>query len=342
MAISGLIAGGVDQALEQVLERRLQEAIRLQREQEHADQVSIQRDTLAGLTADRTADNDRQRRVIDLAELKRVDDLGREQTQKNAASDMAGVLAMPGMSNEAKASEIMGSGLRTGQVDPARVIEGLTRVQPPPARDPIADHEAKARIDAKYRRPESGSARQQSQWVRMPDGSVVDINGVAPPGSKPYDAVAERSSQPANPAEAQDTAREASRLAQALLKHEGLGGAFGVVDAALPTMRQSTADAESLRDSLTSLLTLENTGKLKGVLSNTDMQILRQASSSLNAKMGDKAAKAELARIVEVMNKAAGGASGGPSPMTPASSHGPSAPSSRVDDLIKKYGGGGA
>lgn len=357
MAISGLIAGGMDQALEQVLERRLQEAIRQQREKEHADQVSIQRDQLAGLTADREAMRDNTRRTIDLAELKHRDDLNREATQRNAASDMAGVLAMPGMSNEAKANEIMGSGMRSGMVDPAKVIEGLTRVQPkkftPPQR--LADgsiaqfEEGNIPEGTKFfQEPKSGpQPRERKQvWVKRGEQVIPIEEGTAQPGDVPYDAVAARSSQPANPAEAQDTAREAGRLAQALLAHKGLGGAFGVLSSSLPTMRQDTADAESLRDSLTSLLTLENTGKLKGVLSNTDMQILRQASSSLNPKMGDTAARAELKRIVEVMKKAAGDSTSGSVPaMRPVSSHG-TAPANdiekRIDDLIKKHGGGGA
>jgi hypothetical protein len=200
-----------------------------------------------------------------------------------------------------------------------------------------AAEDREIRIRQASRAPSSGAPRERKQvWVTRGGKATPIEEGTAQPGDTPYDAVATRSSQPVNPAEAEDTAREAARLAGALLNHKGLGGAFGVFDSMMPTVRQDTADAESLRDSLTSLLTLENTGKLKGVLSNTDMQILRQASSSLNPKMGDAAARAELQRIVQVMGRAGGQ----PSPEI-ATSHAPQGDATtRAMELIKKYGGG--
>jgi hypothetical protein len=128
MGLSGRVAGGVQQALEEVLERRFREAVRQQQERQDQERIDVQRDTLAAASADRAEQRGNELRRINLEELEHRDKQNAIQTQKNAASDMAGVLAMPGMSNEAKASEIMGSGLRTGQVDPARVIEGLTRI----------------------------------------------------------------------------------------------------------------------------------------------------------------------------------------------------------------------
>lgn len=205
--------------------------------------------------------------------------------------------------------------------------------EPKPERDPIADHEAKARIDARYRREPSGPAAPRTpQWVQGPDGIPIDINGVAPKGTKPYDPVAARSSQPVNRDEAIDTAREAKRIATALKDHKGFNGAFGVMDSWMPTFRQDTADAESLRDTLTSLLTMENMGKMKGVLSDSDMKILRQASSTVNSRISESAAKAELERIIRVM----GTVSGDDVPEQPQAGGG----DPRVDALLKKYGGG--
>jgi hypothetical protein len=138
--------------------------------------------------------------------------------------------------------------------------------------------------------------------VRVPE-SQVQL------GDKPYDAVAAR--QPAGlsdgKAEALDTAQEVKRIASALRTHAGFNGAFGVVDSWLPTLKQSTADAVALRDSLMSLLTLENMGKMKGVLSDRDMEVLRKASTTLTASMSEGAARAELNRLVEVMDKVLGG-----------------------------------
>jgi len=106
--------------------------------------------------------------------------------------------------------------------------------------------------------------------------------------------------------EAADTATEVSRLAKALRNHSGLPGAFGVTSARLPTVRQDTADAETLLASLQGLLTLENMGKMKGVLSDSDMKILRQASTTLNQSMSEGAARTELDRLQEVMSKVTG------------------------------------
>ena len=43
---------------------------------------------------------------------------------------------------------------------------------------------------------------------------------------------------------------------------------------------QDTVDARTLLNSLKGLLTIENMGKMKGVLSDADMRILRQASTT--------------------------------------------------------------
>lgn len=120
--------------------------------------------------------------------------------------------------------------------------------------------------------------------------------------------------------EALDTAQEAKRLAGALRQHKGFGGAFGLADSYLPTLRQDTADAEVLRDSLRSLLTLENMGKMKGVLSDNDMKVLQQASTTLNAKMSNPAAAAELTRLEQVMERAITAMGG--SPQAPAGDSG--------------------
>jgi len=101
-----------------------------------------------------------------------------------------------------------------------------------------------------------------------------------------------------------DTAAEVVRVAKALREHKGMKSAFGSVDSMFPTIRQDTADAEALRNSLMSMLTMENMGKMKGVLSDRDMEVLRQASTSLNPKMGDAAAAAELDRIIQSAGRA--------------------------------------
>lgn len=152
-------------------------------------------------------------------------------------------------------------------------------------------------------------------FVRRGDQVIPIPKGTAQSGDIPYDQVAARSSKPEDQKEAVDTANEAARLASALRNHKGLNGAFGAWGARIPTFNQTTADAEVLLNSLTSLLTMENMGKMKGVLSDSDMRVLKQASSTLSPSMSESAARAELDRIVEVMGRVAAG-------QTPAASGG--------------------
>lgn len=318
---------GAVKALEAQRERRLRE-LQVRQAAEQATAALAQR------TAEANADNAARLRTLDLAELKRRDE------------------------NNVRGLELMNSDRARMDTDAAiaalpshlKPLEGLMRIgavgklSPDDLEDPNvrATREAKTREQAVQdqirirqasRAPRAEPAPRKQVWVKR--GGAADPipieEGTAQAGDVPFDPVAARSSQPANQAEAQDTAREAKRLATALLDHKGFNGAFGLVDSYMPTFRQSTADAESIRDALTSLLTLENTGKLKGVLSNTDMQILRQASSTLNSRMSESAARAELRRIIDVMGRA----SGEPAPEGNANAD------PKVLELIKKYGGGG-
>jgi hypothetical protein len=203
--------------------------------------------------------------------------------------------------------------------------------EPKPERDPIADYEARKKLDRQYDRP---------AVVRPERDPVADHEA-----KLKLDAKYKTNNNASDPAaEARDTASEAKRIASELLNHKGLDRAFGVINSKLPTFQQDTADAEVLRDALTSLLTLENTGKLKGVLSNADMAILRQASTTIAGAQSPQAARSELQRLVDVMGRAAG--EGGLPKMDMATSRGGApapvaAPSNdaRVAELIKKYGG---
>jgi hypothetical protein len=226
--------------------------------------------------------------------------------------------------------------------------------EPNPERDPIADHRAKAEIDAQFRPRPSGGGQAPNYLTlidgngnqkRVPDGQQA--NDLLGQGWRLFDAVAARSSKPENDKEAVDTANEAKRLASALVNHKGFGGVFGLAGSYIPTINQDTADGEQLLGSLQSMLTMENMGKMKGVLSDSDMKVLRQASTTLSNRMGDAAARAELNRVIEVMGRVGGeGPTAGMPSMDLATSRGPArapaaAPSNdaRVAELIKKYGG---
>lgn len=155
-----------------------------------------------------------------------------------------------------------------------------------------------------YRAPtSSGSSTAGQQWVIGPDGE--QHYRVPQAGDKRHDPVAERSAQPTNTGEAVDTAREVSRIAGSLRTAKGFGGVFGKYSSMTPQFAasQDTIDARTLLNSLKGLLTIENMGKMKGVLSDADMRILQQASTTLAAEMSEEAAAAELDRLVEVMGR---------------------------------------
>ena len=160
-----------------------------------------------------------------------------------------------------------------------------------------------------YRAPVQGAAPSREQeWV-IRDGKPVPIpKGTAQPGDQPYDAVAARSSQPVNNEEALDTAREVQRLAGQLAGSKGFGGVFGKFSSMTPQLAasQDTLDSRPIFNSLKGLLTMENMGKMKGVLSDSDMRILQQASTTLDASMSEEAAAAELNRLGRVMSKLTG------------------------------------
>lgn len=166
-----------------------------------------------------------------------------------------------------------------------------------------------AQIAARERAQASGSGGSDQVWV-LRNGQVTPIRkGTAQPGDQPYDAVAARRDNTAP--EAQETASEVKRIATALLNHEGLDSAFGVLDAKMPTFFQSTAEAEELQESLKALLSIDNMSKMKGVLSDNDMRVIQRASTTLNSRMGSAAARAELKRLADIQTSAAPSGGGG-------------------------------
>jgi hypothetical protein len=160
-------ASGASRALEEIVAQRILQqkleqevAERQQRfamEQSRIDEGKRQFDVEAG----------QRNRQLDAADTERRARSDREATERSGRSDMAAVLAMPGMSNEAKQSEILGSGLRTGSIDPIRALEAT---KPPdvkkhavtvnqggrPFRKLVTEDELAQGVP-EYREPSSGS-----------------------------------------------------------------------------------------------------------------------------------------------------------------------------------------
>lgn len=89
-----------------------------------------------------------------------------------------------------------------------------------------------------------------------------------------------------------------------LKKSPALNAAVGPLAQRLPTLRKGTADFEAYFNNVKSLLTLENLGLMKGVLSDTDIKILQQAASPLTLNMSEEGFKREVTKLEGVIDKA--------------------------------------
>lgn len=88
---------------------------------------------------------------------------------------------------------------------------------------------------------------------------------------------------------------------------DGVSAVFGSFQGAFPSARAGVVDAEAEVDRLIALLTVENLDKMKGVLSDKDIQILRDAGTVLaNKRISDTKALQELQSISGVLERNAG------------------------------------
>jgi hypothetical protein len=306
-------------------DRRLRELVRQLNEKAQADQVAIQRETLAAADRDRTTDNERQARVLNLAELKRTDDLNREATDRNIGLDAANVMNMPGMDNAAKANELQQSVLRNPNASSApgmmKVIEGLTRV--PEKAKPVQYTYTDPKTGAKSLRfadptaiaaggldmgnePPSRGPAAEYEWVTRGGNPMQIRKGSAQPGDRPYEKPSASANGP-DPAKAAETQSKILAAAKALRDAPGreslTGNRVGNADygyglASDPISGTGAANAKPLYDTLKSLMTLENLGLLKGAMSDKDVAFIQSAGSSLDTKMDDPTFLAELNKII--------------------------------------------
>lgn len=111
--------------------------------------------------------------------------------------------------------------------------------------------------------------------------------------------------QGTGPAAQQETQKKTDKLqsildtANDMLSDKKLNSAVGTLSSKLPTMRGATADFERKYEQLRGLLTLDNIGLLKGVLSDADMKIIKEASTKLNLNMSEQGFKKELKSIAD-------------------------------------------
>jgi deoxyadenosine/deoxycytidine kinase len=107
---------------------------------------------------------------------------------------------------------------------------------------------------------------------------------------------------------AQQTATSALRIVNNMINSgSALGNAVGPISSKLPTLRGSSADFEQNFNSLKALLTLENMGVMKGVLSDKDIEMIKNASANLSLSQSEAGFKKELANIKSILESRLGG-----------------------------------
>jgi hypothetical protein len=178
-----------------------------------------------------------------------------------------------------------------------------------------------------YQEPKSGPAPRQPNFITLvsPDGKQqrrvsdgAEANTLMGQGWRMYDAVAARAGVGEGTPEAAKNAADIVQVATDLKNHPKFNRVFGPIDTMLPTFRSGTSTAEEMRNRLESLLTVDNLDLMKGVLSDSDIKILKQAGSMLSTRINEQAAMKEINRIIEAASRTltGGGNSGGGSNAT--------------------------
>jgi hypothetical protein len=357
MPISGYVAGGASEALEEVLDRRLKEQIRQQQEQEHADQVAHQRQQIelqqqsqADLAADRAAGRAQQQKVFDLADLTRREAAADRATQKAALGDMGAVLQMPGMTPQQMQKEVIGSSLRTGTEIPRPVVDLLKVPEdkkhavtvPGPGGVPTLQMIPESRLEQGgvqvYREPKTPATPPQKhpEWVQLGDGTVVDLNAVAPPGSKPITATisAKQAADMANNDRALTAMKSYGDDMLSVIDNliddkgklkPGAASVIGGMGGALPEWAYASEEGQSALadiDRLQSMLNINTLRELKsqsrtgasgfGALSEKELGVIESSASKLRRRrQAENVYADELLRIRNAIKANRGGGGGG-------------------------------
>lgn len=111
---------------------------------------------------------------------------------------------------------------------------------------------------------------------------------------------------------AEKTQEDIKTLAGLLLDENGrasngVKAVFGATDSLTPTLLPESVDADARIEQLVNFLTLENLGRMSGVLSDSDIRILQNAGTILkNRRISDELAEQELQKIAGIIDKAPG------------------------------------
>ncbi len=295
MGLSGLVAGGVQSALDDVLDRRLKEQLRQQQETQEAARLALAQQS-------QQAQQENQRRTIDLADLRRRDDNNRqglELMQQDKAQ----------MDEQAILGSLTPEQRRT--VDLHRI--GITPEKP--ARDPIADHRAKAEIDAEFRPKPQG----QRPGTHVVGGNLVDDNGKVLFASKPP------SDGAPSPYATERAARTVQSVDELLGKVNKWTTGMGSLLSGIPESdaRNFKAELDTLKanvafNELTAMREASKTGGALGSVAVREMELLQSALGALDQGQSPDNLKAQLEKVRSSIERWQ--SAGGQAPMKPMTS----------------------
>lgn len=344
MGIAGA-AFGAGQTLEKILAEQMVQAQLAQRERENAERMALEQARLAETVKQNEIGNQRDQRIDDerATERRRITGIsGIRRMMADAVTQGQGPMSDQDRRGFA-ALQIEAGDDPTAMLNPPKV-----------ERDPIADHRAKAEIDAEFR-PRPTAPRVGTHVV---GGSLVDDTGKVlftdPNKAKtgdgekasPYAVEHSRGvvrkindliGDPANP---NSKSRINSRTA-------GVGGALLSKAPWQTAARDVNAELGSLAanlafEQLQKMREASKTGGALGQVSNVELDLLQNAQASIRQDQSPANLQKQLGIIRESAQRFLDAAerSGGLEPMapvvsTPRDKGGPS----RVDELLKKYGG---
>lgn len=167
-------------------------------------------------------------------------------------------------------------------------------------RDPIADHEAKARIDAKYRRPESGN--EKGPYVV--GGNLVGADG------RVIFRGQDASAQGPSPYAKERAARTVQSVDELMGKVGGMTAGWGSLMSAIPETqaRDFAAELDTLKanvafNELTAMREASKTGGALGSVAVREMELLQSALGALDPGQSPANLKSQLQKVKDSIGR---------------------------------------
>ena len=156
----------------------------------------------------------------------------------------------------------------------------------------LEDYETEKQIDQKYPKP----ASEFDQYLKTLQADKIRLANEEKANKLKLAGKAESAEK--------HSIQTAYNMADKLRNAKGFGDIYGSIQGKTPTLRQSSVDAEAIRDQLGNILTLAARGALKGQgqVSDSETKMLQQAQTMLNnPRISDEVAAEEVQRVMDYL-----------------------------------------